>query len=74
MLMVDRLHFLDNRNDFFGSIIYLNSKERCTFALRLPQLKRNDVTKYKLMIAGTESKGREVRRNWEKREGSRYPA
>lgn len=53
MIVVGLFTFLNNWNDFFGPIIYLNSKEHYTLALGLLQLKGDYSTKWNLMMAGS---------------------
>ena len=53
MIVVGLFTFLNNWNDFFGPIIYLNSKEHYTLALGLLQLKGDYSTKWNLLMAGS---------------------
>lgn len=52
MIVVGLFTFLNNWNDFFGPIIYLNSKENFTLALGLLQLQGDYSTKWNLVMAG----------------------
>ena len=53
IIVVGLFTFLNNWNDFFGPIIYLNSKEHYTLALGLLQLKGDYSTKWNLLMAGS---------------------
>lgn len=53
MIVVGLFTFLNNWNDFFGPIIYLNKKEHFTLALGLLQLRGDYSTKWNLMMAGS---------------------
>lgn len=53
MIVVGLFTFLNNWNDFFGPIIYLNSKEHFTLALGLLQLQGDYGTKWNLVMAGS---------------------
>lgn len=53
MIVVGLFTFLGCWNDFFGPIIYLNSKENFTLALGLLQLKGDYGTKWNLIMAGS---------------------
>ena len=53
MIVVGLFTFLNCWNDFFGPIIYLNSKENFTLALGLLQLKGDYGTKWNLIMAGS---------------------
>lgn len=53
MIVVGLFTFLNNWNDFFGPIIYLNSKENFTLALGLLQLQGDYGTKWNLVMAGS---------------------
>lgn len=53
MIVVGLFTFLNNWNDFFGPIIYLNSKENFTLALGLLQLQGDYSTKWNLVMAGS---------------------
>ncbi len=53
MIVVGLFTFLNNWNDFFGPIIYLNSKEHYTLALGLLQLEGDYSTKWNLLMAGS---------------------
>ena len=53
MVVVGLFTFLNNWNDFFGPIIYLNSKEKFTLALGLLQFRGDYSTKWNLLMAGS---------------------
>lgn len=53
LVVVGLFTFLNNWNDFFGPIIYLNSKENFTLALGLLQLKGDYGTKWNLVMAAS---------------------
>lgn len=53
MVVVGLFTFLNGWNDFFGPIIYLNSKENFTLALGLLQLRGDYATKWNLVMAGS---------------------
>lgn len=52
LVVVGLFTFLNNWNDFFGPIIYLNTKENFTLALGLLQLQGDYGTKWNLVMAG----------------------
>lgn len=53
MIVVALFTFLGNWNDFFGPIIYLNSKEKFTLAVGLLQFKGDYSTKWNLLMAAS---------------------
>lgn len=53
MVVVALFTFLGNWNDFFGPIIYLNSKEKFTLAVGLLQFRGDYATKWNLLMAAS---------------------
>ena len=53
LVVVALFTFLNNWNDFFGPIIYLNSKEHFTLAIGLLQFKGDYSTKWNLLMAAS---------------------
>jgi multiple sugar transport system permease protein len=53
LIVVALFSFLGNWNDFFGPIIYLNSKEKFTLAVGLLQFKGDYSTKWNLLMAAS---------------------
>lgn len=53
MIVVALFTFLNNWNDFFGPIIYLNSKEKFTLAVGLLQFQGDYATKWNLLMAAS---------------------
>lgn len=53
LVVVALFTFLNNWNDFFGPIIYLNSKENFTLAVGLLQFRGDYATKWNLLMAGS---------------------
>lgn len=53
MVVVALFTFLNNWNDFFGPIIYLNTKEKFTLAVGLLQFKGDYSTKWNLLMAAS---------------------
>ena len=53
LVVVALFTFLNNCNDFFGPIIYLNSKEHFTLAIGLLQFKGDYSTKWNLLMAAS---------------------
>lgn len=53
LVVVALFIFLNNWNDFFGPIIYLNSKEHFTLAIGLLQFKGDYSTKWNLLMAAS---------------------
>jgi multiple sugar transport system permease protein len=53
LIVVALFTFLGNWNDFFGPIIYLNSKEKFTLAVGLLQFKGDYSTKWNLLMAAS---------------------
>lgn len=53
MIVVALFTFLGNWNDFFGPIIYLNSKDKFTLAVGLLQFKGDYSTKWNLLMAAS---------------------
>ncbi|MDL2301912.1 carbohydrate ABC transporter permease [Lachnospiraceae bacterium OttesenSCG-928-D06] len=53
LVVVALFTFLNNWNDFFAPIIYLNSKENFTLALGLLQFRGDYSTKWNLLMAGS---------------------
>lgn len=53
MIVVALFTFLGNWNDFFGPIIYLNSKEKFTLAVGLLQFRGDYATKWNLLMAAS---------------------
>jgi multiple sugar transport system permease protein len=53
MIVVALFTFLNNWNDFFGPIIYLNDKEHFTLALGLLQFRGDYQSKWNLLMAAS---------------------
>lgn len=53
MIVVALFTFLGNWNDFFGPIIYLNTKEKFTLAVGLLQFQGDYATKWNLLMAAS---------------------
>jgi multiple sugar transport system permease protein len=53
LIVVALFTFLGSWNDFFGPIIYLNSKEKFTLAVGLLQFKGDYSTKWNLLMAAS---------------------
>ena len=53
LIVVALFTFLGNWNDFFGPIIYLNTKEKFTLAVGLLQFQGDYATKWNLLMAAS---------------------